>query len=181
MGLKDAAKKLMDEAGVPTTPGYLGEDQAPDRLQAEADAIGYPVLIKAVAGGGGKGMRRVNASAEFADMLLSCKREAAASFGDDRVLIEKYILRPRHIEVQVFGDTHGNVVHLFERDCSLQRRHQKVIEEAPRPAWTRRPARRCAAPRSRRRRRSTMSARARSSSSPTPPKACAPTASGSWK
>ncbi|HEX8443270.1 MAG TPA: acetyl/propionyl/methylcrotonyl-CoA carboxylase subunit alpha [Allosphingosinicella sp.] len=133
MGLKDAAKKLMDAAGVPTTPGYLGEDQAPERLQAEADAIGYPVLIKAVAGGGGKGMRRVNASAEFADMLLSCKREAAASFGDDRVLIEKYILSPRHIEVQVFGDTHGNVVHLFERDCSLQRRHQKVIEEAPAP------------------------------------------------
>jgi 3-methylcrotonyl-CoA carboxylase alpha subunit len=133
MGLKDAAKKLMDEAGVPTTPGYLGEDQAPERLQAEADAIGYPVLIKAVAGGGGKGMRRVNASADFADMLASCKREAAASFGDDRVLIEKYILRPRHIEVQVFGDAHGNVVHLFERDCSLQRRHQKVIEEAPAP------------------------------------------------
>jgi 3-methylcrotonyl-CoA carboxylase alpha subunit len=133
MGLKDAAKKLMDAAGVPTTPGYLGEDQAPERLHREADAIGYPVLIKAVAGGGGKGMRRVNASAEFADMLQSCKREAAASFGDDRVLIEKYILSPRHIEVQVFGDTHGNVVHLFERDCSLQRRHQKVIEEAPAP------------------------------------------------
>src|SRR6185295_273736 len=94
---------------------------------------GYPVLIKAVAGGGGKGMRRVNASAEFAEMLLSCKREASSSFGDDRVLIEKYIERPRHIEVQVFGDTHGNVVHLFERDCSLQRRHQKVIEEAPAP------------------------------------------------
>ena len=105
MGLKDAAKKLMDEAGVPTTPGYLGEDQDPARLQAEADKIGYPVLIKAVAGGGGKGMRRVEASAEFAEMLLSCKREAASSFGDDRVLIEKYILRPRHIEVQVFGDT----------------------------------------------------------------------------
>jgi 3-methylcrotonyl-CoA carboxylase alpha subunit len=133
MGLKDAAKKLMDAAGVPTTPGYLGEDQAPERLHAEADAIGYPVLIKAVAGGGGKGMRRVNASPEFLDMLASCKREAAASFGDDRVLIEKYILRPRHIEVQVFGDTHGQVVHLFERDCSLQRRHQKVIEEAPAP------------------------------------------------
>ncbi len=133
MGLKDAAKKLMDEAGVPTTPGYLGEDQGPERLRAEADAIGYPVLIKAVAGGGGKGMRRVNASEEFQDMLLSCKREAASSFGDDRVLIEKYILRPRHIEVQVFGDTHGSVVHLFERDCSLQRRHQKVIEEAPAP------------------------------------------------
>jgi 3-methylcrotonyl-CoA carboxylase alpha subunit len=133
MGLKDAAKALMDEAGVPTTPGYLGADQDPARLRAEADKIGYPVLIKAVAGGGGKGMRRVDASEEFADFLLSCKREAASSFGDDRVLIEKYILRPRHIEVQVFGDSHGNVVHLFERDCSLQRRHQKVIEEAPAP------------------------------------------------
>jgi 3-methylcrotonyl-CoA carboxylase alpha subunit len=133
MGLKDAAKKLMDEAGVPTTPGYLGEDQDPARLKTEADAIGYPVLIKAVAGGGGKGMRRVNQAAEFQDMLQSCKREAASSFGDDKVLIEKYILRPRHIEVQVFGDAHGNVVHLFERDCSLQRRHQKVIEEAPAP------------------------------------------------
>ena len=133
MGLKDAAKKLMDEAGVPTTPGYLGEDQDPATLKAEADKIGYPVLIKAVAGGGGKGMRRVDAAADFADALTSCKREAASSFGDDRVLIEKYILRPRHIEVQVFGDRHGNVVHLFERDCSLQRRHQKVIEEAPAP------------------------------------------------
>jgi 3-methylcrotonyl-CoA carboxylase alpha subunit len=133
MGLKDAAKKLMMEAGVPVTPGYLGEDQAPERLQAEADSIGYPVLIKAVAGGGGKGMRRVNSAGEFQEMLASCKREAAASFGDDRVLIEKYVERPRHIEVQVFGDTHGNVVHLFERDCSLQRRHQKVIEEAPAP------------------------------------------------
>ena len=133
MGLKDAAKKLMQEAGVPTTPGYLGEDQSPERLQAEADAIGYPVLIKAVAGGGGKGMRKVNAAGEFAEMLLSCKREAASSFGDDRVLIEKYVERPRHIEVQVFGDTFGNVIHLFERDCSLQRRHQKVIEEAPAP------------------------------------------------
>jgi len=133
MGLKDAAKRLMDQAGVPTTPGYLGDDQAAERLQAEAERIGFPVLIKAVAGGGGKGMRRVNAAAEFQDMLASCKREAAASFGDDRVLIEKYIERPRHIEVQVFGDAHGNVVHLFERDCSLQRRHQKVIEEAPAP------------------------------------------------
>jgi 3-methylcrotonyl-CoA carboxylase alpha subunit len=133
MGLKDAAKRLMDEAGVPTTPGYLGDDQAAERLHAEAERIGYPVLIKAVAGGGGKGMRRVNAAGEFQDMLASCKREAAASFGDDRVLIEKYIERPRHIEVQVFGDSHGNVVHLFERDCSLQRRHQKVIEEAPAP------------------------------------------------
>src|SRR3954465_15161257 len=133
MGLKDAAKRLMDEAGVPTTPGYLGDDQAPERLHSEADAIGYPVLIKAVAGGGGKGMRKVNAAGEFQDMLASCKREAASSFGDDRVLIEKYIERPRHIEVQVFGDAHGHVVHPFERDCSLQRRHQKVIEEAPAP------------------------------------------------
>jgi 3-methylcrotonyl-CoA carboxylase alpha subunit len=133
MGLKDAAKKLMQDAGVPTTPGYLGEDQSPERLKAEADAIGYPVLIKAVAGGGGKGMRRVDAAEDFLDALLSCQREAASSFGDDRVLIEKYILSPRHIEVQVFGDTYGNIVHLFERDCSLQRRHQKVIEEAPAP------------------------------------------------
>ena len=133
MGLKDAAKARMIAAGVPVTPGYLGEDQSAERLQAEADAIGYPVLIKAVAGGGGKGMRRVEAAADFADALASCRREAASSFGDDRVLIEKYILSPRHIEVQVFGDTHGNIVHLFERDCSLQRRHQKVIEEAPAP------------------------------------------------
>ncbi len=133
MGLKDAAKARMIAAGVPVTPGYLGEDQSPERLQAEADAIGYPVLIKAVAGGGGKGMRRVESSADFAEALASCRREAASSFGDDRVLIEKYILSPRHIEVQVFGDSHGNVVHLFERDCSLQRRHQKVIEEAPAP------------------------------------------------
>jgi 3-methylcrotonyl-CoA carboxylase alpha subunit len=133
MGLKDAAKRLMMEAGVPVTPGYLGEDQAPERLATEADRIGYPVLIKAVAGGGGKGMRRVDAADAFADALISCRREAAAAFGDDRVLIEKYILGPRHIEVQVFGDSHGQVVHLFERDCSLQRRHQKVIEEAPAP------------------------------------------------
>jgi 3-methylcrotonyl-CoA carboxylase alpha subunit len=133
MGLKDAAKKLMSDAGVPVTPGYLGEDQDPKRLKKEADAIGYPVLIKAVAGGGGKGMRRVDEASQFDDALESCKREAASSFGDDRVLIEKYILSPRHIEVQVFGDSHGNVVHLFERDCSLQRRHQKVIEEAPAP------------------------------------------------
>ena len=133
MGLKDAAKKLMVEAGVPVTPGYMGEDQSPDRLKSEADAIGYPVLIKAVAGGGGKGMRRVDASEAFLDGLASCQREAASSFGDDRVLIEKYILSPRHIEVQVFGDSHGEVVHLYERDCSLQRRHQKVIEEAPAP------------------------------------------------
>jgi len=133
MGLKDAAKKLMAEAGVPVTPGYLGEDQDPKRLKKEAGAVGYPVLIKAVAGGGGKGMRRVDVAKDFDDALESCKREAASSFGDDRVIIEKYILSPRHIEVQVFGDSHGNVVHLFERDCSLQRRHQKVIEEAPAP------------------------------------------------
>jgi 3-methylcrotonyl-CoA carboxylase alpha subunit len=133
MGLKDSAKKLMAEAGVPVTPGYLGEDQDSKRLKEEAALVGYPVLIKAVAGGGGKGMRRVDEPGQFDDALESAKREAASSFGDDRVLIEKYILSPRHIEVQVFGDSHGNVVHLFERDCSLQRRHQKVIEEAPAP------------------------------------------------
>jgi 3-methylcrotonyl-CoA carboxylase alpha subunit len=133
MGLKDAAKKLMAEAGVPVTPGYLGENQDPKHLAKEAAKIGYPVLIKAVAGGGGKGMRLVEAAGDFADALASCQREAAASFGNAHVLIEKYIQRPRHIEVQVFGDSHGNVVHLFERDCSLQRRHQKVIEEAPAP------------------------------------------------
>ncbi|WP_176593993.1 acetyl/propionyl/methylcrotonyl-CoA carboxylase subunit alpha [Sphingobium sp. EM0848] len=133
MGLKDAAKKLMQQAGVPTTPGYLGENQDPAFLAGEAEKIGYPVLIKAVAGGGGKGMRLVESPEDFTDALASCQREAAASFGNPHVLIEKYILSPRHIEVQVFGDGHGNVVHLFERDCSLQRRHQKVIEEAPAP------------------------------------------------
>jgi 3-methylcrotonyl-CoA carboxylase alpha subunit len=133
MGLKDAAKARMIEAGVPVTPGYLGADQSLERLTAEADAIGYPVLIKAVAGGGGKGMRKVDAPADFAAALESCRREAKASFGNDEVLLEKWITSPRHIEVQVFGDNHGNVVHLFERDCSLQRRHQKVIEEAPAP------------------------------------------------
>ena len=133
MGLKDAAKRLMQDAGVPVTPGYLGEDQSPDRLKKEADRIGYPVLIKAVAGGGGKGMRRVDSAAAFAEALASCRREAASAFGDDRVLIEKYIASPRHIEVQIFGDRHGNIVHLFERDCSMQRRYQKVIEEAPAP------------------------------------------------
>ena len=133
MGLKDAAKQLMMDAGVPVTPGYLGEDQSVERLSQEADAIGYPVLIKAVAGGGGKGMRKVDKAADFAADLESCRREAKASFGNDEVLLEKWITSPRHIEVQVFGDSHGNVVHLFERDCSLQRRHQKVIEEAPAP------------------------------------------------
>ncbi|MFN2260015.1 MAG: biotin carboxylase N-terminal domain-containing protein [Parasphingopyxis sp.] len=133
MGLKDTAKKLMDEAGVPVTPGYLGEDQSEKRLAEEAEKIGYPVLIKAVAGGGGKGMRKVDDPANFADALQSCRREATAAFGNDHVLLEKWIESPRHIEVQIFGDSHGNVVHLFERDCSLQRRHQKVIEEAPAP------------------------------------------------
>ncbi len=136
MGLKDAAKKLMVEAGVPVTPGYHGKDQTPSVLKSEADGIGYPVLIKAVAGGGGKGMRKVEKAGDFIASLESCQREARSSFGDDRVLIEKYITSPRHIEVQVFGDTHGNVVHMFERDCSLQRRHQKVIEEAPAPGMT---------------------------------------------
>ncbi|SDD06590.1 3-methylcrotonyl-CoA carboxylase alpha subunit [Sphingomonas sp. YR710] len=133
MGLKDAAKKLMAEAGVPITPGYMGEDQNPAFLAEQAGEIGYPVLIKAVAGGGGKGMRLVESPADFVDALASCQREAIESFGNAHVLIEKYIPRPRHIEVQVFGDSHGNIVHLFERDCSLQRRHQKVIEEAPAP------------------------------------------------
>jgi len=133
MGLKDAAKALMADAGVPVTPGYMGANQDPAFLAEQAAEIGYPVLIKAVAGGGGKGMRKVDGAADFADALASCQREAAASFGNAHVLIEKYILTPRHIEVQVFGDAHGNIVHLFERDCSLQRRHQKVIEEAPAP------------------------------------------------
>ena len=133
MGRKDAAKRLMQHAGVPVTPGYLGEDQDERRLQAEAEAIGYPVLVKAVAGGGGKGMRRVDDPASFIEAVRSCRREAGAAFGDDRMLLEKYVPAPRHVEVQVFGDAHGNVVHLFERDCSLQRRHQKIIEEAPAP------------------------------------------------
>jgi acetyl/propionyl-CoA carboxylase alpha subunit len=133
MGLKDAAKALMQKAGVPVTPGYLGEDQAEATLAREAARIGFPVLIKAVAGGGGKGMRRVDLADDFEGALAAARREAKASFGDDRVLLETYVNRPRHIEVQVFGDSHGNVVHLYERDCSLQRRHQKVIEEAPAP------------------------------------------------
>jgi 3-methylcrotonyl-CoA carboxylase alpha subunit len=133
MGLKDQAKKIMAAAGVPVTPGYLGEDQSCARLSREAGMIGYPVLIKAVAGGGGKGMRRVDQANAFEVALQSCQREAKAAFGDDRVLIEKYVEAPRHIEVQVFADSHRNVVHLFERDCSMQRRHQKVVEEAPAP------------------------------------------------
>ena len=133
MGLKDAAKALMIDAGVPVVPGYHGESQDPDKLAKEADDIGYPVLIKARAGGGGKGMRLVEKPADFKENLAAAQREGQSSFGDPVCLIEKYITQPRHIEVQVFGDNHGNVVHLFERDCSLQRRHQKVIEEAPAP------------------------------------------------
>ena len=133
MGSKSEAKKLMGKAAVPLTPGYHGDDQTPALLHKEADAIGYPVLIKAAAGGGGKGMRLVEKSEDFPDALASCKREAISSFGDDHVLIEKYITKPRHIEIQVFADTLGNCVYLFERDCSVQRRHQKVLEEAPAP------------------------------------------------
>ena len=133
MGLKDAAKALMQKAGVPVVPGYHGVDQSDAFLLARAEEIGWPVLIKAVAGGGGKGMRRVDSAGAFPAALAGARREAQSAFGDDRVLIEKCLIRPRHIEMQVFGDTHGNVVHLFERDCSVQRRHQKVLEEAPAP------------------------------------------------
>ena len=133
MGLKDSAKAAMKKAGVPITPGYQGSDQGLVRLERAAAQIGFPLLIKAVAGGGGKGMRSVVDAASFAENLLSCQREGAQSFGNDGVMLEKLIARPRHVEVQVFADRAGNVVHLFERDCSLQRRHQKVIEEAPAP------------------------------------------------
>ncbi|MDO9002283.1 MAG: acetyl/propionyl/methylcrotonyl-CoA carboxylase subunit alpha [Aquabacterium sp.] len=136
MGSKSAAKALMESAGVPLVPGYHGDCQESAFLQAEADFIGYPVLIKASAGGGGKGMRAVQRSEDFAAALASCQREATASFGDDRVLVERYVTRPRHIEIQVFGDSHGHYVHLFERDCSVQRRHQKVLEEAPAPGMS---------------------------------------------
>ncbi|WP_119153671.1 acetyl/propionyl/methylcrotonyl-CoA carboxylase subunit alpha [Caldimonas tepidiphila] len=142
MGSKSAAKALMEKAGVPLTPGYHGDNQDPAFLAAEAERIGYPVLIKASAGGGGKGMRRVDRPAEFEAALASCQREAANAFGSDHVLVEKYVLRPRHIEIQVFGDTQGHCVYLFERDCSVQRRHQKVLEEAPAPGMT--PERRAA-------------------------------------
>ncbi len=138
MGLKAESKQLMEKAGVPLVPGYHGAGQDPALLHKEADRIGYPVLIKASAGGGGKGMRLVEKSEDFAAALESCKREAINSFSNDAVLIEKYVLRPRHIEIQVFGDTQGNCVYLFERDCSVQRRHQKVIEEAPAPGIPRR-------------------------------------------
>ena len=133
MGGKSESKRLMEVAGVPLIPGYHGDNQDAEFLKQQADSIGYPVLIKASAGGGGKGMRIVEQSRDFIDLLDSCRREAITSFGDDQVLVEKYALKPRHIEIQVFGDTHGNYVHLFERDCSVQRRHQKVLEEAPAP------------------------------------------------
>jgi len=136
MGLKAESKQLMEKAGVPLVPGYHGKDQDPALLQREADRIGYPVLIKASAGGGGKGMRAVERAEDFAAALASCQREARNSFGDEAVLIEKYVTRPRHIEIQVFGDAHGNYLYLFERDCSVQRRHQKVLEEAPAPGMT---------------------------------------------
>ncbi|HEV7258281.1 MAG TPA: acetyl-CoA carboxylase biotin carboxylase subunit [Bosea sp. (in: a-proteobacteria)] len=136
MGLKDAAKALVEKANVPVVPGYHGAEQGADFLRGEARRIGYPVLIKAVAGGGGKGMRRVERPEDFDEALASAQREGQNAFGDARVLVEKYVLSPRHVEIQVFGDSHGNVVHLYERDCSLQRRHQKVIEEAPAPGMT---------------------------------------------
>lgn len=138
MGLKDAAKSRMKAAGLPIVPGYQGDDQSLARLERMAGGIGYPLLVKAVAGGGGKGMRPVHAPSEFLDALLAAKREAAAAFGNDSVMLEKLIQRPRHVEVQIFGDAHGNIVHLFERDCSVQRRHQKVIEEAPAPGLSER-------------------------------------------
>ena len=133
MGLKDSAKTKMKAAGVPVTPGYMGEDQSLARLERMAENVGWPLLIKAVAGGGGKGMRPVFHKGEFTEALIAAKREASAAFGNDSVMLEKLLTRPRHVEVQIFGDSHGNIVHLFERDCSLQRRHQKVIEEAPAP------------------------------------------------
>ncbi len=133
MGSKSAAKSLMEKAGVPLVPGYHGANNEPAFLAAQARSIGYPVLIKASAGGGGKGMRRVDAPADFEAALVSCQREARSSFGDDHVLVERYVTRPRHIEIQVFGDSQGHCVYLFERDCSVQRRHQKVLEEAPAP------------------------------------------------
>src|SRR5436305_5262046 len=136
MGLKDQAKALMEKAGVPVVPGYHGELQDPKFLKEKAYQIGYPVLIKAVAGGGGKGMRSVDKHAEFDAALEAAAREGQSAFGDARVLVEKYVTAPRHIEMQVFADRHGNVIHLNERDCSLQRRHQKVIEEAPAPGMT---------------------------------------------
>jgi 3-methylcrotonyl-CoA carboxylase alpha subunit len=136
MGDKSAAKTVMEKAGVQTVPGYHGDDQSDATLRSHAQRIGYPVLIKASSGGGGKGMRAVPAPGDFDAALAACRREARSSFGDDRVLVEKYLERPRHIEIQVFADSHGRCVHLFERDCSVQRRHQKVVEEAPAPGMT---------------------------------------------
>ncbi len=136
MSSKASAKQIMQRSGVPLLPGYHGEDQGAQRLREEAERIGYPVLIKASAGGGGKGMRVVEGAADFAARLAACQREARQAFGDERVLLEKYLPRPRHVEVQIFGDSHGRIVHLFERDCSAQRRHQKVLEEAPAPGLT---------------------------------------------
>ena len=133
MGLKDRAKALMEKAGVPIVPGYHGERQDAKFLKQRADAIGYPILIKPAAGGGGRGLRRIDNAADFETELEGAVREVAAAFGSGRVLIEKYVAAPRHIEIQVFADRHGNIVHLGERDCSLQRRHQKVIEERRRP------------------------------------------------
>jgi len=136
MGSKAGAKELMQAAGVPVVPGYTGEDQAPERLQREADAIGYPLMIKAAHGGGGKGMRIVRSAADFMPNLESCQREARNAFGRDRVLLERYVEHPRHIEIQIFGDAHGQVIHLNERECSAQRRYQKVLEESPSPFLT---------------------------------------------
>ena len=136
MGSKAGAKELMQAAGVPVVPGYTGEDQDPAHLHAEADKVGYPLMIKAAHGGGGKGMRIVRASDEFLAHLESCQREARNAFGRDRVLLERYVERPRHIEIQVFGDSHGNAIHLNERECSAQRRYQKVLEESPSPFLT---------------------------------------------
>ena len=181
MGLKDAAKALMAKAGVPVVPGYHGERQEPKFLKEKAYETGYPVLIKAIAGGGGKGMRRVDRHADFDGELEGAMREAQAAFGDARVLIEKYVPSPRHVEIQVFGDSHGNVIHLNERDCSLQRRHQKVVEEAPAPGMTADCAPSSALPRSRRRRRSATWVPARWNSSPMARRGCGKTASGSWR
>jgi 3-methylcrotonyl-CoA carboxylase alpha subunit len=176
MGLKDAAKVLMEQSGVPVVPGYHGDNQDAAFLSERAAEIGFPVLIKARAGGGGKGMRRVEQPDDFSAALQAARREAEAAFGDGAVLIEKYLQRPRHIEIQVFGDRNGDVVHLFERDCSLQRRHQKVIEEAPAPGMTAemRMIRGEAAP-------STIRGQALSSSSSMSPMGSIPTSSSSWR
>lgn len=167
MGLKDAAKALMERSGVPVVPGYHGEEQDAPFLADRAREIGYPVLIKARAGGGGKGMRRVERQEDFGPALEAARREARSAFGDGSVLLERYLTKPRHIEMQVFGDRQGNIVHLFERDCSLQRRHQKVIEEAPAPGMTAEVRRAMGMPRSGPPRRSAMSVQAPWSSSPT--------------